>query len=93
MRKASPKKNEINKQKSNRDQKKLRAAEARYRYEIMQEERLLQDNLADFWDTRFEKRGQLAAPRFAQVTTRSLHSAHEAVWSSNAVNGGQADSR
>ena len=37
------------------DQKKLRAAEARHRLELLEEERELQDNLAEFWDRRFDK--------------------------------------
>ena len=32
-----------------------RAAEARQRYELLEEERELLDNLADFWDERFDK--------------------------------------
>lgn len=35
--------------------KKLRAAEARRRHELLEEERELQDNLAEFWDSRFDK--------------------------------------
>ena len=34
--------------------KSLRAAEARRRFELLQEEHMLQDQLADFWDKRFE---------------------------------------
>ena len=38
-----------------RHQKRLRAAEARRRLELLDEERELQDNLAEFWDSRFDK--------------------------------------
>lgn len=38
-----------------KDQKQLRAAEARHRLELLEEERELQDNLAEFWDRRFDK--------------------------------------
>ena len=41
-----------------------RAAEARQRYELLEEERELLDNLADFWDERFDKprRQRVALP-------------------------------
>lgn len=35
--------------------KRLRAAEARRRHELLEEERELKDNLAEFWDSRFDK--------------------------------------
>lgn len=38
-----------------RELKNLVAAEARYRYELLAEERELKQNLADFWDVSFDK--------------------------------------
>jgi hypothetical protein len=38
-----------------RELKNLHAAEARHRYELLTEERELQHNLAEFWDTAFDK--------------------------------------
>lgn len=40
-----------------RELKNLMAAEARHRYELLAEERELRQNLADFWDTSFDKAG------------------------------------
>lgn len=40
-----------------RELKNLRAAEARYRYELLAEERELKQNLAEFWDVSFDKVG------------------------------------
>ena len=40
-----------------RELKNLVAAEARYRYELLAEERELKQNLADFWDVSFDKVG------------------------------------
>lgn len=40
-----------------RELKNLRAAEARHRYELLAEERELQQYLADFWDAGFDKVG------------------------------------
>ncbi|NNJ98277.1 MAG: hypothetical protein HKP12_14085 [Gammaproteobacteria bacterium] len=45
------------------DQKKLRAAEARHRLELLEEERELQDNLAEFWDSRFDKPRRCRLPQ------------------------------
>jgi hypothetical protein len=40
---------------SEQSRKGKRAAEARRRLELLEEERELQDNLAEFWDSRFDK--------------------------------------
>ena len=40
-----------------RELKNLRAAEARYRFELLAEERELKQNLAEFWDVSFDKAG------------------------------------
>lgn len=48
---------------SDNDQKKLRAAEARHRHELLEEERELQDNLAEFWDSRFDKPRRYRLPQ------------------------------
>ena len=45
-------KHELDRTQSRSKAKSLRAAEARRRFELLQEERMLQDQLADFWDTR-----------------------------------------
>jgi len=47
-------KHKLDRTQSRRIAKSLRAAEARRRFELLQEERMLKDHLADFWDTRFE---------------------------------------
>lgn len=47
----------LDKSATKRELKNLRAAEARYRYELLAEERELQQNLADFWDVSFDKIG------------------------------------
>ncbi len=39
-----------------------RAAEARQRFELLEEERELKDNLADFWDERFDKPRRRCVP-------------------------------
>jgi|GEM_PF-3087730 len=42
----------------------LRAAEARRQFELLEEQRLLQHHLADFWDSSLDKDGDDApAPR------------------------------
>jgi len=55
MRKTTPHKQELDESQSRPNLKRLRAAEARYRFELLQEERMLQDHLADFWDVHPEK--------------------------------------
>jgi len=50
-----------NKSGSQRELKRLQFAEARYRYELLSEERALQQSLADFWDARFDETGNYAA--------------------------------
>ncbi len=41
---------------SRQNAKRLRAAEARRQFELLQEKRLLQDHLADFWDPGLDKK-------------------------------------
>ena len=55
MQKTTPHEQKLDKTQSRSNAKYLRAAEARRRFELLQEEHMLQDQLADFWDTRFEK--------------------------------------
>ena len=45
----------LDKSATKRELKNLMAAEARYRYELLAEERELKQNLADFWDISFDK--------------------------------------
>ena len=47
----------LDKSATKREFKNLMAAEARYRYELLAEERELKQNLADFWDISFDKVG------------------------------------
>lgn len=53
MQNTIPHKHKLDGTQSRSKAKSLRAAEARRRFELLQEERMLQDHLADFWDTRF----------------------------------------
>jgi len=53
MQNTIPHKHKLDGTQSRSKAKSLRAAEARRRFEMLQEERMLQDHLADFWDTRF----------------------------------------
>ena len=55
MPKVTERKEPLDKRQSRSYLKRLRAAEARRRYELFQEECLLHNQLADFWDQRFEK--------------------------------------
>jgi hypothetical protein len=48
---------ERDKSATKRELKKLLAAEARYRYELLAEQRELKHNLADFWDISFDRVG------------------------------------
>ena len=47
----------LDKSVTKRELKNLMAAEARYKYELLAEERELKQNLADFWDISFDKVG------------------------------------
>ena len=51
----------LNKSATKRELKNLMAAEARYRYELLAEQRELKHNLADFWDISFDKGGNRSA--------------------------------
>ena len=63
MHTATTDKNELDRTHSRQSLKRLRAAEARRRFELLQEQRLLQDHLADFWDTSLDrKRGYDSLP-------------------------------
>ena len=53
MQNTIPHKHKLDRTQSRPNDKSLRAAEARRRFELLQEERMLQEHLADFWDTRF----------------------------------------
>ena len=45
-----------------REFKNLRAAEAKYRYELLAEERELKQNLAEFWDDTLDEAGYRGTP-------------------------------
>ncbi|MBT8128815.1 MAG: hypothetical protein KJP10_02405 [Gammaproteobacteria bacterium] len=47
----------LDKSATKRELKSLMAAEARYRYELLAEERELKQNLADFWDISLDNAG------------------------------------
>lgn len=47
----------LDKSATKRELKSLMAAEARYRYELLAEERELKQNLADFWEISLDKVG------------------------------------
>ena len=51
----------LNKSSTKRELKNLMAAEARYRYELLAEQRELKHNLADFWDISSDKVGSRSA--------------------------------
>jgi hypothetical protein len=51
----------LDKPATKRELKNLMAAEARYRYELLAEQRELTQNLADFWETSFDKVGNSSA--------------------------------
>jgi len=55
MQNISRRRYKLDKSATKRELKNLRVAEARYRYELLAEERELQQNLADFWDVSFDK--------------------------------------
>jgi hypothetical protein len=59
MQTTTPQKHQPGKFQSKPNLKRLRAAEARYQYELIEEARTLKDNLADFWDLRLDKRYRL----------------------------------
>ena len=60
MQNTIPHKHKLDRTQSRPNDKYLRAAEARRRFELIQEERMLQDQLADFWDTRSQNDWQQA---------------------------------
>ena len=61
MQTTTPDKKTSVKSQSMKNLKRLRAAEARRRFELLQEQRLLRDHLADFWDTSLDKKDRHGA--------------------------------
>lgn len=57
----------------------LRAAEARLRFELLQEQRLLQNHVADFWDASLDRHsGNVAGRRKSvQLATERLERLHQ----------------
>jgi len=55
MQKMNPGQHTFQNSKSRRELKALRAAKARRHFELLQEKRLLENHLADFWNLPFEK--------------------------------------
>jgi hypothetical protein len=68
MQTTTPRKRKTGNLHSKQNLKKLRAAEARYQYELLEEARTLKDHLADFWDLRLDKRYRLDSHEFGGGT-------------------------